>query len=441
MKASAAGRSRGLRALSKSLSLSIGRLAGGEDVRVPIVTRVFVLIVFLTFALTFFGHTIALALEYWDTNWFDIASLTSTVFIFFPTFGIVALVAFYLPATVLVDMYWRHAKSGRLRFAAGIVVIAALSYWISAELAAMNRGMYMIAPQTLISDAGEPAGCAASENGCARLPILDIVANVHTVSKSRFGLAEFVHPCETDPFLETPPANEHKRFCFASTPLPASAMSRPQLSTSADCCRAQELVREAISTWYAQTSQRSIAAQIYQPFMTLKVFFLFLALSINLLLVLHHHTLEKQYSPIMPQVEVCIIVATAAMLFYPFMYQGDIQTLDALYGTANRPIVRSLGPYLSFLFGTGALLVVLFFYRRHDKRVEQLGKMAGIAAGAVAVVKYDQVIAVVERVMGSGASWISFVTISLGSALCVAALAMGLATLHRRKNRGTSGTM
>jgi hypothetical protein len=408
-------------------------------VRVPIVTRVFVLIVFLTFGLTFFGHTIALALEFWHTNWFDIASVTSTVFIFFPTFGVVALVAFYIPATVLVDMYWRHAKFGRLRFGTGIVVIAALSYWISAELSAMNRGMYMIAPQTLIDDAGEPAGCATTENGCARLPILDIVANVHRVSQSRFGLAEFVHSCETDPFLEVPPANEHKRFCFASTPLPASAMSRPQLSTSGDCCRAQELVREAVATWYAQTNQHSIAAQLYQPFMTVKVFFLFLALSINLLLVLHHHALEKQYSPIMPQVEVCIIVATAAMLFYPLMYQGDIQTLDALYGTANRPLVRSLGPYLSFLFGTGALLVVLFFYRRHDKRVEQLGKMGGIVAGAVAVVKYDQVIAIVERVMGSGANWISFVTISLASVTSVVALGMALTTLHRRKNRDASG--
>jgi len=199
-------------------------------------------------------------------------------------------------------------------------------------------------------------------------------------------------------------------------------------------------VRETLATWYAQTSQRSIAAQLYQPFMALKVFFLFLALSINLLLVLHHHTLERQYSPMMPQVEVCIIVATAAMLFYPFMYQGDIQTLDALYGTASRPIVRSLGPYLSFLFGTGALLVVLFFYRRHDKRVEQLGKMGGIAAGAVAVVKYDQVIAVIERVMGSGASWSSFVVISLASVSSVVALGMGLATLSHRKNRGTSDT-
>ena len=33
---------------------------------------------------------------------FDLASVTSTVFAFFPTFGIVALVAFYIPATVLM---------------------------------------------------------------------------------------------------------------------------------------------------------------------------------------------------------------------------------------------------------------------------------------------------------------------------------------------------
>jgi hypothetical protein len=405
----------------------------GEDVRIPIVTRIFVLIVFLIFALAFFGHTILFAWEFWRTNWFEIASTTSTVFVFFPTFGIIALVAFYIPASVLVDMYWRHAKLGGLRFVAGVAVLAVVSCWIGAELATRNRGVYMLAPQSLIADKGEPE-CAAAETGCERLPLLDVVANVHRISASRFGLAAFVHSCGADPFLDTP-ATEQKRFCFASTPLPSSAKSRPQLSTSADCCHSQELLREAIATWYAQSSNRSISGEFYQPFMTLKVFFLFVALSINVLLVVHHHRLVSQYSPIMHQVEVCIIVATVAMLFYPLMYQADIETLDALYGTANRPVVRSLGPYLSFLFGTGALLVVLFFYRRHDKRVEQLGKMGGIAAGAVAVIKYDQVIAIVERVMGSGSSWISFVLISVACVTSVVALKIGLAAVHRRRSK------
>jgi hypothetical protein len=405
-------------------------------VRVPIVTRVFVLIVFLIFALAFFGHTILFAREFWHTDWFDIASATSTVFFFFPTFGIVALVAFYIPASVLVDMYWHHAKFGGLRFVAGVAVLAIVSYWIGAELAASNRGVYMLTPESLIADAGEPAGCATGERACERLPLLNVVANVHRVSLSRFGLAAFVHSCGADPFLDTA-SNEQRRFCFASTPLPPSPKIKPQLSTSADCCRSQELLREAIATRYAENSNRSISGQLYQPFMTLKVFFLFVALSINLLLVTHHHRLESQYSPIMHQVEVCIIVATAAMLFYPLMYQADIETLDALYGTADRPLVRSLGPYLSLLFGTGTLLVVLFFYRRHDKRVEQLGKMTGIVAGAVAVIKYDQVIAIVERAMGSGSSWISYVVISLLSVTSVIALKMALTALHRRRRQAT----
>jgi hypothetical protein len=408
----------------------------GEDVQISIVTRVFVVIVFLIFALAFFGQTILFAWEFWHANWFEIASTTSTVFFFFPTFGIIALVAFYIPASVLVDMYWRHAKFGGLRFVAGIAVLAVASYWIGAELAARNRGMYMLAPQSLIADKGELAGCATGETGCERLSLLDVVANVHRISASRFGLAAFVHPCGGDPFLDTP-VNEQRRFCFASTPLPTSPKSKPQLSSSADCCHSQELLREAIATRYAESSNRSISGQLYQPFMTLKVFFLFVALSINLLLVVHHHRLESRYSPIMHQVEAYIIVATVAMLFYPLMYQADIETLDALYGNANRPAVRSLGPYLSFLFGTGALLVILFFYRRHDKRVEQLGKMGGIVAGAIAVIKYDQVISIVERVMGSGSSLMSFVLISLASVTSVLALKMGLVALHRHRSKQT----
>jgi hypothetical protein len=403
---------------------------------IPLITRVFVLIVFFIFALAFFGQTILFAREFWRTDWFEIASTTSTVFVFFPTFGIIALVAFYLPTSLLVDMYWRHAKFGGVRFVAGVAVLAIVSYWIGAELALRNRGVYMLAPQTLISDAGDPAGCSTGESACKRLPLLNVVDNVHRVSASRFGLVAFVHSCGADPFLDTP-VNEQRRFCFASTPLPSSANSKPQLSTSADCCRSQELLRETIAARYAQISNRSISGQLYQPFMTLKVFFLFVALSINLLLVVHRPRLEGQYSPIMHQVEVCIIVATVAMLFYPLMYQADIETLDALYGAADRPLVRSLGPYLSFLFGTGALLVVLFFYRRHDKRVEQLGKMGGIVAGAIAVIKYDQVIAIVERVMGSGSSLISFVVISLLSATSVVTLKIALDALHRRRRKAT----
>ena len=402
--------------------------------QVPVGVRVFILVVCLILALSFIGHTIALAVEFWDANWFDIALTTSTVFIFFPTFGILALGAFYIPATVLMDMYWRHATFGKVRFVVGVLVMAALSYWIAAELTARNRGMYMVAPQTLMSDQGEPAGCATGAPHCERLPILQVVANVHRVSASRFGLAEFIHTCDADPFLDSPAVNDQKRFCFASTQLPASSKSKPQLSTSAECCHAQALLREAIADRYDQPSQRSLAAQLYQPFMTLKVFFLFIALSINGLLVLHHHSLEREYSPIMHRVEVCIIVATAATLMYPFMYQGDIQTLDALYGTVNRSFVRSLGPYLSVVFGAGALLVVLFFYRRHDKRVEQLGKIGGIVAGAIAVVKYDQVIAIVMKLMGSGSSLISFVVVGMASIASIVALRTALMIVRRRRN-------
>jgi len=95
--------------------------------------------------------------------------------------------------------------------------------------------------------------------------------------------------------------------------------------------------------------------------------------------------------------------------------------------------VRSLGPYLSVVFGAGALLVVLFFYRRHDKRVEQLGKMGGIVAGAIAVVKYDQVIAIVMKLMGSGSSLISFVVVGMASIASIVALRTGLMIVRRRK--------
>jgi surface polysaccharide O-acyltransferase-like enzyme len=91
------------------------------------------------------------------------------------------------------------------------------------------------------------------------------------------------------------------------------------------------------------------------------------------------------------------------MLFFPLMSQGFVQTANALYGLRQETGFRPIVPFMSFMFGAWALLLLLFFFRRHDTELELAAKLAGVAASTIAVVKYDLIVAVAVRYLGSGA--------------------------------------
>ena len=116
--------------------------------------RVFISVVFGIIALSFLAVTAALIYEYRDVEWFPIATFYSHLFIFFPIFGIVALCAFYFPAVVFLDMYWRHIPGGKVRFLIGAAVVAALSYGIShAMLQGTQRSLFEVpVPRLLRSE-------------------------------------------------------------------------------------------------------------------------------------------------------------------------------------------------------------------------------------------------------------------------------------------------
>jgi hypothetical protein len=384
--------------------------------------RRFALALFAILGLSFLSPTIVLAFEFWDANWFGFATQTAGIFVFLPTFGIVALAAGYTPFCALVDMYWRHVRFGRLCLVVGLVALGALSYWIGSALHARAPLTYEIAPETLRRDTGEPAGCATGLTGCDRLPVLNIVGNVQQVSRSRIGLREFVHECLADPFVDAQLESDKKRFCFASTPLPPSANTSARLSSSAECCRSQEHLEKAIAALYAQPSERSWTEKAYQLVLPFEVFFLVTAFIMAFALALQHRDIETHYKEMIERIEVGLVIAVVALLFFPLITHADMLTNDAVYGTTRRGVIKPFVPYLSFAYGVGALLVVLFFYRRRDKEVEMFGKMAGVLASAVAVIKYDQMISIFTRVLGSGASWITIGTLAVMSGLIVMAL-------------------
>ena len=365
-------------------------------------SRAFVFTIYVLLGLSFVAETAVLAYEFIDSGWFTIATHDSHLFLFFPLLGTVALAAFYVPSCVFVDMYWRHVAFGRVRFAIGLVVVAALSYFIAAGLlASKDRSVWEIAPGRLKADRAEPAGCGSAARPCERLALLDALENVRQVSQSRLGLKDFVRTCSRDPLLETSvlERTERKRFCFASTPLSAE----PRLTTDNECCRSQRRFSETINSLYI-AGPKSLTGQIHAWLLPPKIFFLLILLAISLLLAARNRSVTRHYKELLPRIELGVLVGVVAMIFFPLMSQAFVLTTDALYGTHQAGGFKPIVPFMSFCFGAWGLLILLFFYHQRDMQLEILGKLGGVLASAVAVIKYDLLTSVLGRLLGAGAS-------------------------------------
>jgi len=382
--------------------------------------RAFVFVVFLALGLSFIGETALMLWEFGSEKGLAFATFDSHLFLFFPTLGLVALAAFYLPSCVFVDMYWRHVSFGMLRFFIGVVVIAALATLIGTNLAANpHRSVWDVKPATLDADTTEPQGCGNSGKPCERIQLIQGIENLRSVSRRRTGVKDFYRSCELEPLLEPDPESQHKRFCFASTPLTA----QPRLSTDAECCQAQRTYQSAIDTLYADPAQQSITGRIHALLLPSKVFFLFILLAISILLTARHKGVTRHYPELIERIEIGVLVGAAVMIFFPLMSQGYVQSADALFGVQQTGGFRSIVTLMSFLFGAWALLLLLFSFRRRDTDLEIAVKMAGVVVSTIAVVKYDLLVSMVVRVLGSGADEVSL------SILVVVALAAVMALL------------
>lgn len=368
--------------------------------------RAFVFFVYALLGLSFIAGTATLLWEFGPNDGLLIATTDSHLFLFFPTLGVVALAAFYLPSCAFVDMYWRHVRFGVVRFILGLVLIAGASYWISTMLlASPYRSIWELSPQTLASDKGQPSNCAEGGKACDRVALLDGLRNLATVSHGRFGaLKPLVRSCASDPLIEPLPV-EQKRFCFASTPL----TSKPRLASDAECCRAQDLYESSVATLHRDEANRSITGQVLATLLPAKVFFLLILFAISVLLALRHAGVARHYPDDVARIEVGVLVGAVAMMFFPLMSQGFVESMNALFGLRQDAGFRPIVPVMSILFGTWTLLIVLFFFRRHDANNDMAVKLAGVGLSGLAVVKYDLLTAAAVRFLGSGAGDLSII--------------------------------
>ena len=67
--------------------------------------RIFVAVVFIALGAAFLASTALLILEFQELDWLTLVVAHSHLFLFFPVFGLLALIAFYLPSVVLTHLY------------------------------------------------------------------------------------------------------------------------------------------------------------------------------------------------------------------------------------------------------------------------------------------------------------------------------------------------
>ncbi|MEQ1697790.1 MAG: hypothetical protein ABL901_18315 [Hyphomicrobiaceae bacterium] len=351
-----------------------------------------VAVVFTVLALSFIATTAVLYYEFQDHQWFTIAAFYSHLFIFFPTFGILALFAFFIPASALLDLYWSpHVPYGKIRFMVSTLLLAAVSLGISSTLITGVPAVWWLSPQTLAADKGRPENCAAPR--CTRLPVMDSVAEVRRVSQHRAGLSPFARPCEADNLMEIPPEQLQKRQCF---------VTKTKVS-AAECCMAQNTFNNDLSKLYADEPAHSVTGKIHAILLPLKVFFLLMVLSIGVLLAVWRRKIDKLYGAYTGRIERGLLVGAVAMLVWPVANHGFLLSSTLLYGKAGEGLYAIISPVLSFMFAAWALLLVLFFFRQHQRDIEAAGKIGGGIASAVAIIKYNEIIDYATRFIGSGA--------------------------------------
>lgn len=398
--------------------------------------RVFVLLVFLAMGLSFIATTSILAKEFWaDDVWLDFLTVDSHLFLFFPIGGIIALAAFYLPSCAIVDLYWNHLTLGRLRFLLGMIVIVAASWGVATMiLSSKNKTMWSIAPQTLLSDKGQPENCLAKDGDCNRVPLITAVKNLREVSKSRQSLGPLVRTCKFDPLIERTSQEGPKRYCIVTTPY----SPRPVLKTDDECCSAQKLFLKKVADLQspeglgagagfvqkvllpakifetrAASSNLSLTGLVHGLFLPLKVFFLLVLVAMSVLMTVHFRKIAEIYKPYLLRIETGLLIGTFAVLFFPLMSQAFLQSVDAMVGDLGRGNFSNIVPVMSFLFGVWTLLILLYFYRRGDREAEILAKVGGAAGGIVALLQYQSIVDFLVSTVGSGAEWYIIVATAL----------------------------
>jgi hypothetical protein len=172
----------------------------------------FVALVFVLLGSAFLASTASVIYEFRETELVTILAANSYLFIFFPTLGLVALAAFYLPAVIFTDLYLnRSSLLLKLRFLVGAAVAIGGSMWFADWLDQTEyRAVWEASPAALREDARQPLTCLDGRSQCVD-PILPTLVHVRETAVERTRLSLFARDCHKDELAEPNPDNNNWR--------------------------------------------------------------------------------------------------------------------------------------------------------------------------------------------------------------------------------------
>jgi len=364
--------------------------------------RIAVFLIFSVLGIAFLSISGVFLYEFQGVNWTNIARIYSHLFLFFPTFGILALCAFYFPACVFLDMYWRHIRFGQARIIIGAIVLAAASYGIAVPLLSGIPAVWQIKPEVLKAEQGDDA-ISAKPQFSELLPALEATSRVRTVSQVHIGLGPFGRDCSLvkgpgdQQYLPLPDEFTERRFCI---PLDRRASGN-------ECCKAQEKFGNYMYKLYEDPESRAVTGMVHEIVLVFIIFFLLVLFVIGLMLVIRRRSLDTHYGGSLNRLERGVLVGAFAMLFWPLSNHAFVQSYAALFGGSSKSLFVLLAPGFSLLFGLWALMLLFFFLRRYKADVEMVGKVAGVIVSGIAFLRYEELVGYFERLAGSGADSLS----------------------------------
>ncbi len=322
------------------------------------------------------------------------ASFESQLFLFFPTFGLIGLFAFWRAGVVIVDAYWRRIRGGKLIFVGAVLALVGVSAFLAYTFqSAPNRMWWEVAKPALLADEGEPAGCTPPD--CDRAPIVEAYSAVRLLARDDDGLAGLAEECEAENMSAFRPQEERVNFCFVTG----------AIETVADCCAAKIRFKQAVVDLHEEAP--SLTHYVHKYLLPLKVFFLLMLLVIGVTLARRRRTLELHYPSAMEQVERTMPVGALSMMLWPLMNQAYAQSFDMLFGAGGSGAFRVTAPLYTLAFGGWAMVLMFYYFRRYPKATEGAAKVIGGLLAGVGIIQYEAVLAWVNHFLGAGASVVS----------------------------------
>ncbi|MGD2133876.1 MAG: hypothetical protein PVI23_13860 [Maricaulaceae bacterium] len=357
-------------------------------------SRLFVTFVFTLIGLAFITETAVMIWEFRAPLAIPMLAFDSQTFLFFPTFGIIALFAFWRAAVVLVDANWRHIKGGKVALLLSLAVIGAIAgYFTLTFQSSENRLWWEVDKAALVADQGEPAGCEPP--GCDRAPVVQAHETVRFLARSGSGLVGFSESCEDEQMTRFRPREDRVNFCFVTgSELPV-----------AECCAARERFKATVTALANESP--SLTYHVHKFALPFKAFFLLMLLLIGLMLARSRTVLEANYPRGMVEVERNIPVGTLSMLLWPLMNQAYTQSYDLLYGSGAAGAFRITAPLYTVAFGGWVMLLLFYYFRRYPKETEGAAKVMGGLAAGLSILNFDLILSWVNRFIGAGTNEVS----------------------------------